>query len=297
MTLVGRHADAGVDLELLRARADALGVRLDGDQCEQFARYYRVLTDWGRRVSLTSVTGWEQVQARHFLDSLMVAAVLPQGLLDGGRVLDVGSGGGFPGLPLKIAFPGLRMGLLEATGKKVAFLRELVGLLGLSGVEVYHGRAEELGHDPELREGFGAVLVRGLAKMPVLVELTLPFVRIGGVLAAQKKGEFASEVAGAQGAVAVLGGGSPEVRWLSLPGVLERRAVVLVPKIASTPSGYPRRPGMPTKRPLAPGQSVAVRPSTGAGAKDRAPSTEAGVKPTHPSPLTRRGEEGDSAVV
>ena len=248
--------------EVLRAGADALGLHLDPGQYEQFVRYYRALAEWGRRVSLTSVTGWEQVQTIHFLDSLTVAGVLPPGVLQSGRVLEVGSGAGFPGLPLKIAFPGLRMGLLEATGKKVAFLREVVALLGLSGVEVYHGRAEELGHDPELREGFDLVLARGLAKMPVLAELTLPFARVGGLLAAQKKGAFASEVAGAQGAMTVLGGGPAEVRELRLPGVLpgvwEARAVVLVPKVAPTPSEYPRRPGMPAKRPLAPGRSVAV---------------------------------------
>jgi 16S rRNA (guanine527-N7)-methyltransferase len=240
----------GHAVELLITGAAALGIPLDEAQQRQFARYYQELVEWNRRVNLTSVTEWEQVQAVHFLDSLTVALALPPAVIQGGRVLDVGSGGGFPGLPLKIAFPRLQVGLLESRGKKAAFLRHLAARLELGGVEVYQGRAEELARDPALREAFDAVLARGLEKMPVLAEITLPFARIGGILVAQKKGDIALELAEAQEALYSLGGGTPEVRWLQVPALPEARALVVVPKVAPTPEKYPRRPGMPAKRPL-----------------------------------------------
>ena len=253
--------------DLLTAGAASLGIYLDGGQLRQFTRYYRGLTEWGRRVNLTSVSGWERVQTVHFLDSLTVCATLPPQVLRGGRVLDVGSGAGFPGLPLKIAFPSLRLGLLESREKRVAFLREMVSMLCLREVEIYPERAEELARTPGLREGFDAVLARGLGKMPVLAELTLPFVRVGGLLIAQKKGSIGPELADAQEALASLGGGPSQVRWLEVPGLVGPRALVVVPKVAPTPEKYPRRSGMPAKRPLGP-SAARHRPGQKAQARE-----------------------------
>ena len=236
--------------DLLLAGAADLGITLTQAQQSAFARYHHALADWNRRVNLTSVDGWAEVQTVHFLDSLSVAAALPPEVLDGGRILDVGSGAGFPGLPLKIAFPGLRVAVLESVGKKAAFLRAVVDLLGLHDAEVLHGRAEELAHSPELRGAFDAVLSRGLAAMPILAELTLPFARIGGVVVAQKKGDIAVELEEAAEAAQLLGGGPLATRWLRLPGLPDERALVSAPKAAPTPEQYPRRPGMPRKRPL-----------------------------------------------
>ena len=171
-------------------------------------------------------------------------------MLEGGRILDVGSGAGFPGLPLKIAFPRLRVVVIESVGKKVAFLRAVVDLLALHDTEVLHGRAEELAHRPELRESFDVVLARSLAKMSVLAELTLPFVRTGGVVVAQKKGDVAVELEEAGEAVRLLGGGPLVARWLRMRGIPDDRALVSAPKVAPTPDRYPRRPGVPRKRPL-----------------------------------------------
>lgn len=257
------HPTAESTPDPLALGAAALGIHLDQAQLGQFARYHHALAEWHNRANLTSVTGWEQVRTTHFLDSLTVALALPPVVLQGGSVLDVGSGGGFPGLPLKIAFPSIRMGLLEANGKKASFLQELIEVLRLDAVTVHHGRAEDLARDPALRETFDAVLARALARMPVLAELTLPFLRPGGLLLAQKKGDFAAEVDRAGEAIATLGGGPPLVRWLHSAHLPEPRALVLVSKVAATPSVYPRRPGMPAKRPLG-GRGPAVDRNAGA---------------------------------
>ena len=257
------HPTAESTPDPLALGAAALGIHLDEAQLGQFARYHHALAEWHNRANLTSVTGWEQVRTTHFLDSLTVALALPPAVLRGGSVLDVGSGGGFPGLPLKIAFPGVRMGLLEANGKKASFLRELIDVLRLDAVTVHHGRAEDLARDPTLRETFDAVLARALARMPVLAELTLPFLRPGGLLLAQKKGDFTAEVDRAEEAIATLGGGAPLVRWLDPEHLTGPRALVLVSKVATSPSAYPRRPGMPAKHPLG-GRGPAVDRNTGA---------------------------------
>ena len=165
-------------------------------------------------------------------------------------MLDVGSGAGLPGVALKIAYPGIRLDLLEATGKKVAFLRDLLAHLELPDVMVQHGRAEDLAHDPSLRGAFDAVVVRGVAKMAALAELTLPYLRVGGVLAAHKKDNVGPELVAAAKAVSLLGGAAPELRPVSAPGLEDGRALAVVEKVAATPKGYPRQAGMPIKRPI-----------------------------------------------
>ena len=241
-------------MEHLLAGAASLGIALDEVQQARFARYYKELVGWNRRVNLTSVTGWREVQTVHFLDSLTVSQALDPDLLLGGRLLDVGSGAGFPGLPLKIAFPGLRLGLVEARGKRTTFLRHVVEVLELADVTVHQGRAEELGHAPELREGFDAAVTRGVASMGALAELGLPFLWVGGRLIAQKKGDVEEEVATAAEAVAALGGGPIQVHWLELAELPEPRALVVADKVAPTPGAYPRRPGVPVRRPLGSGR-------------------------------------------
>ncbi len=246
-----RAADVGVSNEgaLAKGAAD-LGLHLSLAQLKRFQRYYLELVDWNRRVNLTSVTEWKDVQVRHFLDSLTVVLAIPTRRLNSGRFVDVGSGAGFPGIPLKIAFPAIETTLVEATGKKADFLRNLAQSLGLPGVDVRTGRAETLAHDSQMREGFDVALTRAVARMNVIAELTLPFCRLGGIVIAQKSIDVKDELAQAEKAVGTLGGAIREVKQVEIPALGRRRSLVVLEKIATTPERYPRRPGMPEKRPL-----------------------------------------------
>ena len=237
-------------MDLLQTGAGALGIHLGLAQLEQFRRYYDEILDWNGRVNLTSVTVWEKVQTAHFLDSLSVALVIPRESLERGRFVDIGSGAGFPGIPLKVAFPGLRATLIESTAKKATFLAHIVEMLGLGEVDVRTGRAETLAHEPILRESFDVALVRAVASVAVLAELTLPLCRVGGVVVAHKKMGIEDELAQAQTAIEALGGALAEVREVVVPGLTEPRALVVLEKVAPTPERYPRRPGIPAKRPL-----------------------------------------------
>lgn len=237
-------------MEVLVDGAARLGIDLDGGQVEQFRSYYDELTAWNENVNLTTVTGWEEVQERHFLDSLAGASALPATVLDGShRLLDVGSGAGFPGLPLKIAYPRIDVTLLEATAKKTGFLRHVVDRLRLEGLEVVTGRAEEEAHRPEMRERFGAVVSRAVARLDVLAELCLPFCAVGGVMIALKGRKVEEELRQARNAIEAMGGRADD-RGMLVESPVGIGTLVVIEKRRSTPPSYPRRPGIPSKRPL-----------------------------------------------
>ncbi len=236
--------------KLLRG-ARELGITLKENHLSLFQTYYEELVEWNRRFNLTAITDYEGVQIRHFLDSLSCLLVLPRAELQAGaRVIDVGTGAGFPGLPLRIVCPGMRLTLLEATRKKVDFLEHLLGRLGFSDVEVIHARAEDLGHRPGYREGYDWAIARALAEMPTLVEYLLPLVRVRGAILAQKGENAPAEVHAAEEAIRILGGRVRKLVPVDLHGLAETRYLVIVDKVAATPEKYPRRPGMPEKRPL-----------------------------------------------
>ena len=237
-------------MESLIKGAARLGIDLDGEQAERFRSYYDELVSWNESVNLTAVTGWEEVQTRHFLDSLAVASALPANVLDGtDKLLDMGSGAGFPGLPLKIAYPRIDLTLLEATAKKTAFLRHVVDKLRLESVDVVTGRAEEEAHETEMRERFGAVVSRAVARLDALAELCLPFCAVGGVMIAQKGPNVEEELEQARHAIETLGGRFEERGMLVSPPVGVGTLVVIQKQLATPPS-FPRRPGIPSKRPL-----------------------------------------------
>ena len=237
-------------VQWLKSGAKRLGLALTPYQEEQFCRYRHELLDWNSRVNLTSITEPADIERLHFLDSLTLALALPEPLRAGYQICDVGSGAGFPGVPVKILFPDIRLTLIDSTAKRTRFLNALVNALGLEGVNVHTGRSEELGHDATLREAFDMVVSRGVAALRVLAEYTLPFCRVGGQVVLQKKGDVKQELAEATHAWDELGGGLIDVRPVP-PDVLEgERVLVVVEKVAPTPDKYPRRAGVPAKRPL-----------------------------------------------
>lgn len=237
-------------LPILADGARELGVELSRQQLERFQRFYEVLTDWAQRVSLTAIRDEEGVQRRHFLES---AALIPLLAEEGfslreRSLIDVGSGAGIPGVPLKILEPSLRLTLVEAKQRKSEFLRALLPELGLSDVTVVTRRAEEAAHDPRHREQYDLAVAKALAPLRTLAELTLPFVRMGGLVIAPKGQEAETEVKEARVALETLKGSVRSVE--SLPLAEPPQKVILLDKELPIPHRFPRRPGLPAKRPL-----------------------------------------------
>lgn len=238
-------------MEKLRRGALRLGITLAPRQLAQFETYYQEIIEWNRQLNLTAITDYEDVQVKHFLDSLTAVLLLPASVdISEICLIDIGSGAGVPGVPLKIIFPRIRLVLLEATAKKTAFLRHLVDRLSLKNTEIVTGRAEETAHDARYREKFNLAISRAVAPMVVLVELALPFLAIGGTLIAQKKGDTDAEINLAGKAISLLGGRLRQVKEVALPEFTDRRKLISVEKIMPTSLCYPRRPGIPAKRPL-----------------------------------------------
>ena len=236
-------------LDLLATGAKEWGLTLSPQELEDFQLYYEQLLIWNEKINLTSITGREEVQVKHFLDSLSCLQALDP-LSPGAQCIDIGAGAGFPGLPLKIVRPLMRLTLLEATGKKARFLEHVVRELELSHVEVLTGRAEDLGSRPDYRELFDVALARAVADLSVLAEYALPLVKVGGIFVAQKGSDVQDEVDAAGRALELLGGRLLEIRPVWLPGVETAKHLVVVQKVSPTPAKYPRRPGIPAKRPL-----------------------------------------------
>ncbi len=224
-------------------------LRVTESQIAQFQRYSDELIQWNEHTNLTAITDPESIELRHFADSLSCLLVM-RPLSPDLRVIDVGTGAGFPGLPIKILFPELRMTLLEATGKKVAFLRHMIDVLGLKGVEIINDRVEAVGHDPDHREAYDWVVARAVAGLPTLAEYLLPLARVGGMVLAQKGESASQEAQEAEHAIRVLGGQIKQLTPVELPGVAETHYLVEITKLAATPSGYPRRVGVPSRKPL-----------------------------------------------
>jgi 16S rRNA (guanine527-N7)-methyltransferase len=259
-------------MELLVEETRRLGLTLDSRRIALFERYYRELSSWNQRFNLTAITEYRQVQLRHFLDSLTCLLAVPQlegrpqeGLKLGVSIpdtvplqlgaealwiIDIGSGAGFPGLPLKIMLPEAKVTLVESIGKKVTFLRHMIETLELQRIEVLPMRAEMAGHLPKHRERYDMVVARAVAHLATLAEYCLPFCRIGGRMVVPKGAEASSQVAESQTAIEALGGAALAIKPVSIPEISGERYLVVVEKVSKTPAAYPRREGLPSKRPL-----------------------------------------------
>ncbi|MBV9789968.1 MAG: 16S rRNA (guanine(527)-N(7))-methyltransferase RsmG [Chloroflexi bacterium] len=233
--------------DLLINKTNEWDLTLSEAQLEQFERYAAELSRWNERTNLTTITDPQEIGVRHFLDSLSLAHVWRS--QPPASLADIGTGAGFPGLPLKLLWPEMRLLLVESVGKKTEFLSHMIDVLQLRDVEIRTSRAEELGRDPRYREQFAGVTARAVATLNVLAEYCLPLCQIGGVFVAPKSVAGEGEAQPAQRALQLLGGKLGQSIPVQLPGV-EPRTLLVVHKMQPTPLQYPRRVGIPVKRPL-----------------------------------------------
>lgn len=226
------------------------GLHLNRRQITALARYEQELLEWNTRFNLTAIRDVEEIRTKHFMDSL--SCLLAMRELRSERLVDVGTGAGFPGLVLKIACPGIQLTLVESVGKKADFCRHVVQTLGLDNVMVLTERAEVVGSLPAHREKYDWAVARAVAAMPILAEYLLPLVRVGGNMLAMKGESGPAEAHSAEHALLLLGGHLRQLVPVTLPGVVEERYLVVVNKTAATPPAYPRHVGIPSKKPLSP---------------------------------------------
>ena len=224
------------------------GAKLTRSQLAALQRYQDELLEWNGRFNLTAIRDVEAIRTKHFLDSLTCWIAMRNTPVN--HIIDIGTWAGFPGIPLKILLPNLRLTLVDSVGKKVEFCKHIVKTLNLEGVEVLQGRAEEIGQDAQHREQYDWAVARAVTSLPSLVEYLLPLVKIGGHMLAQKGENGPAEAHSAQNAIHILGGQIHQLIPVVLPGVVEERYLVVVNKIAATPHQYPRRTGIPAKSPL-----------------------------------------------
>ena len=234
--------------KLVQDASTLFNVHMTGRQVESFAAYEKELLEWNSKFNLTAIRDSESIRTKHFLDSL--SCILAWKTNPPNRLIDVGTGAGFPGIPLKIIYPNLKLTLVESVGKKAMFCQHMVQVLSLGNVDVVQSRAEELGQDARHREKYDWAVARAVANLNVLSEYLIPLVRVGGTMLAQKGESGPAEAQSAEGAMKLLGGKLKQLIPIHLRGVVEDRYLILVDKVAATPPKYPRKPGIPVKQPL-----------------------------------------------
>ena len=234
--------------EFIHAAQELFGIRLNGGQMVGLMNFERQLLEWNEKFNLTAVRDVEGIRIKHFLDSF--SCILAWRGSPPSRLVDVGTGAGFPGIPLKILYPSTQLTLIESVGKKASFCSHIVEHLHLEGVQVLTERAEEVGQMPEHRQRYDWAVARAVANLPVLVEYLLPLVQVGGHALAQKGESGPAETHKAENALRILGGRLQQLIPETLPGISEQRYLVTIDKVAATPTEYPRKAGTPAKKPL-----------------------------------------------
>lgn len=233
---------------VLTEKVKELSIVLNDKQIQQFERYYNILVEWNKVMNLTAITEYEEVVEKHFLDSLTIVNAIHVKKIE--TLIDVGTGAGFPGIPLKIAFPHLKVTLLDSLNKRIKFLNEVINLLELNDIKAIHGRAEDYAKQAEYREQYDICVSRAVANLATLSEYCLPYVKVDGLFVPYKSGEIDEELKSSEKAVSILGGKVEEVVKFQLPGTDIGRSFVKIHKIKETKKKYPRKAGMPTKEPL-----------------------------------------------
>lgn len=233
---------------VLKSGCEKLGISLNENQESQFIEYYKMLIEWNQVMNLTAITEYDEVMQKHFVDSLSLVKGIDISLYE--TLIDIGTGAGFPGIPLKIVFPHLKVVLLDSLGKRVKFLNAVVEKLGLDNIKAIHGRAEDFSKQEEYREKFDICVSRAVANLSSLSEYCLPYVKIGGVFVSYKSGAIEEELKNAQRAISILGGKENQTLKFMLPESDIERSLVIIQKKKETPCKYPRKAGVPGKEPL-----------------------------------------------
>jgi len=223
-------------------------MNITNEQKLQFDKYYELLTEWNQKINLTAITDRDEVWVKHFEDSISIERILDMTSVE--TAIDIGTGAGFPGIPLKIVYPDLKITLLDSLDKRLRFLEEVISELGLSDVTLIHGRAEDYGRDPDHREKYDLCVSRAVAALPVLSELCIPFVKIGGSFTAYKSEKAEEEIQNSGKVISLLGAEISSTQSFSLSGGDHSRTIIRIDKLESTPDKYPRRAGVPSKKPI-----------------------------------------------
>jgi len=232
---------------LIRA-AEEYGIELAETQTAAFETYYKLLIEWNEKINLTAITDPQEVAVKHMIDSL--TCLDPVYFPKDCSVIDVGTGAGFPGIPIRLLRPDVKLTLLDSLQKRLKFLQEVVDKVGIEKVSLIHSRAEDAGHSKGLREKYQVAVSRAVARLNVLCEYCLPLVAVGGYFIALKGAQFQNEVEDAKEAIKVLGGEITDVRNVKLPGLEDVRAIIYIKKVKQTPGQFPRKAGLPEKNPL-----------------------------------------------
>lgn len=235
-------------LDSFKKGLEDLKISLSEKQMDQFIKYYELLIEKNKVMNLTTITDFNEVVEKHFLDSLSLVKVMDMSKVQ--TVLDMGTGAGFPGIPIKIAFPHVNITLVDSVNKKIEFIRESADKIGLHNIETKHGRVEDLGHDEKYREQYDLVVSRAVASLPSLVEYCLPFAKVGGAFLSYKSGKVDEELDSAKKAIQVLGGNLVKDERFQIPGTEMERAFLLIKKEKPCAKKYPRKAGTPTKTPI-----------------------------------------------